>query len=83
MVDKAGLARWLWIKFKDDSVFALYTPFFVGLAFTSLDSHMFLHGEIWLERMAGSNMACNYGGCTTNCRRIAPTMMMTKSAYVL
>ncbi|PRQ25705.1 putative aminopyrimidine aminohydrolase [Rosa chinensis] len=43
MMDEAGLARRLWIKFKDDSVFALYTPFFVGLASATLDSHTFRH----------------------------------------
>lgn len=37
-IDEGGLARRLWFKFRDDSVFSLYTPFFVGLASATLHS---------------------------------------------
>lgn len=38
-----GIARRLWIKFRDDSIFALYTPFVVCLASGVLDPQSFLH----------------------------------------
>lgn len=41
--DEGGIARRLWMKFKDESIFAMYTPFVVGLASGTLDSHTFLH----------------------------------------
>ncbi|XP_062148913.1 bifunctional TH2 protein, mitochondrial-like [Alnus glutinosa] len=41
MVEEEGTARRLWIKFRNDSVFALYTPFFVCLASGQLHSETF------------------------------------------
>ncbi|CAH9081085.1 unnamed protein product [Cuscuta europaea] len=41
--DDGGMARKLWMKFQDETVFAMYTPFVVGLASASLDSSTFLH----------------------------------------
>ncbi|KAF5960702.1 hypothetical protein HYC85_001911 [Camellia sinensis] len=38
-----GIARRLWVKFRDDSIFALYTPFVVCLASGVLDPQSFLH----------------------------------------
>lgn len=38
-----GIARRLWIKFRNESVFALYTPFVVCLASGVLDLQSFLH----------------------------------------
>ncbi|VFQ95861.1 unnamed protein product [Cuscuta campestris] len=40
--DEGGIARKLWKKFKDETVFALYTPFVVGLGSSTLDSRTFL-----------------------------------------
>lgn len=42
-MDEGGIARKWWIKFKDESVFAKYTPFFVCLASGSLNSDTFIH----------------------------------------
>nr|GMD25141.1 probable aminopyrimidine aminohydrolase, mitochondrial [Ipomoea batatas] len=41
--DEGGIAKRLWMKFKDESIFAMYTPFVIGLASGTLDSHTFLH----------------------------------------
>ncbi|GAY40224.1 hypothetical protein CUMW_050360 [Citrus unshiu] len=41
--DEGGIARKWWIKFKDESVFAKYTPFFVCLASGSLNCDTFMH----------------------------------------
>lgn len=41
--DDGGIARKWWIKFKDESVFAKYTPFFVCLASGSLNCDTFMH----------------------------------------
>jgi hypothetical protein len=41
MVEEEGMARRLWIKFRNDSVFVLYTPFFVCLASGHLHSQTF------------------------------------------
>ncbi|CAL5425029.1 unnamed protein product [Camellia sinensis] len=38
-----GIARRLWVKFRDDSIFALYTPFVVCLGSGVLDPQSFLH----------------------------------------
>lgn len=38
-----GIARRLWIKFRNEAVFALYTPFVVCLASGGLDPQSFLH----------------------------------------
>ncbi|PHT37888.1 putative aminopyrimidine aminohydrolase, mitochondrial [Capsicum baccatum] len=41
--DDGGIARRLWVKFKNESLCALYTPFVVCLASGTLDSISFLH----------------------------------------
>lgn len=41
--DDAGIAKRLWVKFKNESLSALYTPFVVSLASGTLDSKSFLH----------------------------------------
>uniref|UniRef100_F6HZR2 Protein kinase domain-containing protein n=1 Tax=Vitis vinifera TaxID=29760 RepID=F6HZR2_VITVI len=43
VVDEEGIARKFWIKFRNDSVVAMYTPFLVCLASGKLDSEAFLH----------------------------------------
>ncbi|RVX19417.1 Bifunctional TH2 protein, mitochondrial [Vitis vinifera] len=43
VVDEEGIARKFWIKFRNDSVVAMYTPFLVCLASGKLDSDAFLH----------------------------------------
>ncbi|XAR61044.1 Aminopyrimidine aminohydrolase [Bertholletia excelsa] len=40
---EGGIAKRLWIKFRDESVFALYTPFVVCLASGVLDNQSFVH----------------------------------------
>ncbi|CAK9149965.1 unnamed protein product [Ilex paraguariensis] len=40
--DEGGVARRLWVKFNNESVFALYSPFVICLASGSLDSDSFL-----------------------------------------
>ena len=42
-MDEEGIARKFWIKFRNDSVVAMYTPFLVCLASGKLDSDAFLH----------------------------------------
>ncbi|XP_009616741.1 bifunctional TH2 protein, mitochondrial-like isoform X1 [Nicotiana tomentosiformis] len=41
--DDGGIAKRLWVKFKNESLCALYTPFIVCLASGTLDSKSFLH----------------------------------------
>jgi thiaminase len=41
--DEDGIARRLWIKFRNESVLAIYTPFVVCLASGKLDTDSFLH----------------------------------------
>ncbi|GFZ17650.1 heme oxygenase-like, multi-helical [Actinidia rufa] len=41
--EEGGIARRLWIKFRDESVFTLYTPFVVCLASGVLDPQSFVH----------------------------------------
>lgn len=40
--DEEGIAKSLWIKFRNESVSAIYTPFVVSLASGKLDSESFL-----------------------------------------
>ncbi|XVE77993.1 hypothetical protein DITRI_Ditri13aG0108400 [Diplodiscus trichospermus] len=42
MDDEGGIARKLWTKFRSESVFVNYTPFFVGVAAGNLNSDVFL-----------------------------------------
>ncbi|KAJ0111985.1 hypothetical protein Patl1_01692 [Pistacia atlantica] len=42
-VDEGRLARKFWIKFKNESVFIMYSPFFVSLASGTLNSDTFLN----------------------------------------
>lgn len=41
--DDGGIAKRLWVKFKNESLCALYSPFIVCLASGTLDSKSFLH----------------------------------------
>lgn len=41
MGDEGGIARRFWIKFKNESLSAIYTPFVVSLASGDLDSDSF------------------------------------------
>ncbi|XP_041005515.1 bifunctional TH2 protein, mitochondrial-like isoform X1 [Juglans microcarpa x Juglans regia] len=43
VVDEGAIARPFWIKFRSDSVFALYSPFVLCLASGDLNSNAFLH----------------------------------------
>lgn len=41
--DEAGIAKSLWVKSTNESVFAIYTPYILSLASGKLDSGSFLH----------------------------------------
>lgn len=43
VADEGGIAKRFSIKFRDEAIFGLYTPFFVCLASGDLEPDVFLH----------------------------------------